>query len=88
MDLPLWLETVHEARGCPQCMETGYQGRTAVAELMPVGPEIADMIRENAPISRILQELRQAGMADIRDDALKKAAQGITSLSEIRRVLK
>ncbi|MCP4687222.1 MAG: type II/IV secretion system protein [Desulfobacterales bacterium] len=86
-DVPEWLETVHESRGCTHCMNTGYRGRTAVAELLTITPEIAEATRENASPALIRRAQADAGINDIRTDAFLKASQGITSLKEIRRVL-
>ncbi len=84
---PDWLVSVHEGRGCPYCMNTGYHGRTAVAEFLAVTSRVAEATRENASPSLIRRAQADAGAPDIKSDAFLKAARGGVSLEEIRRVL-
>ncbi len=88
LQIPDQIDTLYKGQGCKYCMNTGYKGQTVIAELIQINDQIADMVRENTPVSVIRQEANQAGMSDIREDAFEKAAQGITSLDEIRRVLR
>ncbi|MCP4352655.1 MAG: type II/IV secretion system protein [Desulfobacterales bacterium] len=88
MQIPEWLNTVYKGQGCKYCMNTGYYGQTVIAELIQINDELAEMIRQNAPVSVIRQKADQLEMTGIRKDAFEKAAQGITSLEEIRRVLR
>ncbi|MCP4113158.1 MAG: hypothetical protein GY749_47785 [Desulfobacteraceae bacterium] len=88
MQIPGWLNTVYKGQGCKYCMNTGYYGQTVIAELIQINDELAEMVRQNAPVSVIRQKADQLEMTGIRKDAFEKAAQGITSLEEIRRVLR
>ena len=71
--------------GCDRCSGTGYQGRTGVFELL----ETTDAIREGILSGRTTRELEAltGTSGGLRDDALAKAAAGITSLDEVARVL-
>ncbi len=84
---PDWLETVHDGPGCSHCMNTGYRGRTAVAEFLEITPDIMEVVRENASPALIRRVRSDAGADDIKTDAFRKASRGVTTLEEIRRVL-
>lgn len=88
LQIPGHADILYKGQGCKYCMNTGYKGQTVIAELIQINDQIAEMVRENVPVSVIRQEADQAGMPDIREDALEKVMQGITSLDEIRRVLR
>ncbi|HYR52085.1 MAG TPA: GspE/PulE family protein, partial [Candidatus Dormibacteraeota bacterium] len=73
-------------QGCMACGQTGYRGRLGIFELLTVTDEIRDLIVSRASTEDIARAARRAGMATLRDDALRKAAQGVTTLSEVIRV--
>jgi len=75
-----------EAVGCEACRFTGYAGRTAVAEILTVTPEIREMIRQRAPAERIKESARQGGMGTLRQRTLDLVAAGVTSLAEVVRM--
>jgi len=68
------------------CGQTGYRGRLGIFEVLVVTDEIRDLIVSRASTEDIARAARRARMATLRDDALRKAAQGITTLSEVIRV--
>jgi len=72
--------------GCMACGQTGYRGRLGIFELLVVSDEIRDLIVSRASTEEIARAARRTGMATLRDDALRKATQGITTLSEVIRV--
>lgn len=75
----------YKGRGCEECRGTGYKGRTGIFELLPLRPELKELIvqkRSNAE----LRSTAQADMITMHQDALDKAAAGVTSLEEIVRV--
>jgi type II secretory ATPase GspE/PulE/Tfp pilus assembly ATPase PilB-like protein len=72
-------------RGCDECRNTGYRGRIGIFELLSLTPELKELIlqrRSNAE----LKTTAQRGMITMHQDALQKAADGVTSLEEILRV--
>jgi len=75
-------------KGCNQCNGTGYQGRTGLFELMLPDEEIRKLIMEKAPTERIKEAARKAGMQTLREDGVKKSAQGIIALPDALRATK
>ncbi|MGE5560708.1 MAG: GspE/PulE family protein [Chloroflexota bacterium] len=72
--------------GCPECGNTGYRGRVAIVEVLTVTAEIRRLIAAGADTSQIRAAARRAGMRSLAADGIEKAAAGITSLAEVRRV--
>ncbi len=75
-----------EGRGCEVCAWTGYQGRTGLFEILPVDGAVREMIADGAPTAAITQAARKAGMRGLREDGLRRAAEGMTTLDEVIRV--
>ena len=76
-----------EAVGCDQCNE-GYKGRTGIYQVMPMSEEIQKIILEGGNALQIAEAARRSGVSDLRRSAIRKCANGITSLAEINRVTK
>jgi general secretion pathway protein E len=83
-----WLKgaTFFNPAGCPKCLNTGYIGRSGIYELMIIDDEIRNMINRRADSNELKQLAQKKGMLTLREDALRKAAEGITSLDEVLRV--
>ncbi len=79
--------TAYHGRGCPQCAETGYRGRTCIAELMAVDDKIRELIVERVSTARLIREAREKGMKNLFEDGLEKVIAGETTLEEINRVV-
>lgn len=75
------------AEGCTACRGTGYTGRIGVFEIFSVDEKIKDKILANLPERKLREVARKEGMTTMRQDALVKVLQGITSFGEIDRVL-
>jgi type IV pilus assembly protein PilB len=75
-----------KAIGCRSCSQTGYRGRLAVNEVMPVTEEIERLAVQHAPASEIKKVAIAEGMVTLRHDGLRKTADGMTSLEEVLRV--
>ncbi|HNX68763.1 MAG TPA: ATPase, T2SS/T4P/T4SS family [Candidatus Omnitrophota bacterium] len=75
-----------KARGCSQCRQLGYQGRSVITELFEMTPEILEMIMQGASADLISQRARERGMNTLRESAVQKAILGETSLEEVFRV--
>jgi type II secretory ATPase GspE/PulE/Tfp pilus assembly ATPase PilB-like protein len=71
--------------GCEQCRDTGYRGRIGIFELLPITPELRELILQKRS-SAELKAAAQKTMISLQQDALRKAAAGITSLEEVLRV--
>ena len=72
-------------KGCEECRGTGYRGRIGIFELLPITPELRELILQKRS-SAELKNAAQKTMMTMHQDALQKAAEGITSLEEILRV--
>lgn len=79
--------TFFRGRGCEHCMHTAYRGRTGVFEVMKVSDKIRALILEKQPAAKIKEVCLQEGMTTLKDAALEKATQGITTLEEIKRAI-
>ena len=70
-------------RGCAQCMNTGYKGRTGVFEVLQIDEEIQGMILKGKTAQEIIQRTKKAGkLRTLKDDAADKVVRGITTLEE------
>ena len=76
---------VYEARGCDHCRGTGYQGRTAIHELLVVDEAMRSAILQGLDASALQSIAVKAGMYTLYDDGLRKVAAGVTSLDEVLR---
>src|SRR6059058_3626116 len=76
----------HEGIGCIECGGTGYKGRTAICELLDLSDHIREMILEKRPTSEIKKAAREEGMRFLRESAVERVLQGITTLREINKV--
>jgi type II secretory ATPase GspE/PulE/Tfp pilus assembly ATPase PilB-like protein len=74
-------------RGCPNCLGTGYKGRIAISEIVTISPKLRDMIFQKESILTMREEAANFGFQGIRQDGVRKALTGITTLQEITRVL-
>jgi len=77
----------YRGAGCDNCNHTGYKGRVAISEILPITPEIQRLILKQASSKEIMAEAKRQGMKTLLDDALSKAAEGITTLEEVKRVV-
>lgn len=80
-------EAVYAPRGCPACVETGYRGRTGVFELLVVDDGFAKLLAAGAREGELRRYARQRGMKTLREAALEKLFDGVTSVEEVLRVL-
>lgn len=79
--------TLYEAVGCDECTE-GYKGRLGIYQVMPMTDEISNIVLEGGGAIQIAEAAQRSGIRDLRQSALWKARQGLTSLAEINRVTK
>jgi len=79
--------TVYKSgKGCQLCGYTGYKGRIAVTEVMPMTKTLRDMIIKRATSDDLREQAIKEGMKTLREDALIKLKQGLTSVEEVIRV--
>lgn len=72
--------------GCPNCMETGYAGRTGIHEVMEMNDNVRHEIMKGSDASAIKKVAQQHGMRTLRDDAAEKVMLGWTTIEEVLRV--
>jgi type IV pilus assembly protein PilB len=72
--------------GCRSCADTGYRGRIALHEVMPISEDIERLAIQRASSTDIHRVATDEGMRDLRLDGLSKAADGQTSVAEVLRV--
>jgi len=77
---------VQEGRGCFECRGTGYLGRTGIFEILAVDDAIKALILEGADAPAIKREAAKNGMRTLRQSALRKLAEGLTTFEEVVRV--
>jgi type IV pilus assembly protein PilB len=80
-------DEIYEPVGCVTCNSTGYSGRIGLYEVLVLNAEIRSLILAKASSGEIEQAAVKAGMHRLREDGLEKVRQGVTSLSEVLRVL-
>ncbi|MFW6414646.1 MAG: GspE/PulE family protein, partial [Verrucomicrobiota bacterium] len=70
-------------KGCKSCNNTGYRGRSGIFELLSVSPQIQDLINENMPTSTIRKQAIEEGMVLLRQSAIRKILDGISTVEEV-----
>jgi type IV pilus assembly protein PilB len=73
-------------KGCRQCSDTGYKGRIALYEVMDIREELKEFVLNGASALELKREAVRLGMKTLRQSALSKLAEGVTTLSEALRV--
>ncbi len=77
-----------QAKGCPRCQQTGYQGRTGIFEVLMVDDMIRELIARKSTTLEINQAARAAGrLRTLKEDALGKLRAGLTTLEEAMSVV-
>jgi type IV pilus assembly protein PilB len=87
LDATIYSEfTFYEGEGCIECNGTGFHGRLAIAELLDLSDHIRELILAKRPASEIKRAAKEEGMVFLRESALEKVFQGVTTLREINKV--
>ena len=77
---------IYKGRGCDKCFGTGYKGRIGIHEILEVTDPIRELIVDKAPSTKIKEVARKHGMITLRESALRKLMDGITTVEEVIRV--
>ncbi len=72
--------------GCETCHNTGYKGRIGIYELLVLNEELRDIITHNPSLGDLKAAAKKQGMRSLRDDGLRKAFQGMTTVEELIRI--
>ena len=78
--------TLYQGEGCPSCNYSGYRGRMAIHEVMPIFPEMKALIMRNATSKELFDMARTRGAKSIKEDGIAKVLAGETTIAEILRV--
>ena len=76
---------VYEGTGCPACSNTGFKGRIALYEVMPITDEIKELVLAGASAMEIKREAIRLGMDTLRMAGVNKLKEGITTINEVAR---
>jgi len=77
---------LQKGKGCDECGGSGYKGRMGIYEIFMVTDNIQNLIFNNATTTEIKDGARKDGMRTLRDDGLRKAMTGTTTLEEVIRI--
>ena len=77
---------VYRPKGCPECLETGYRGRSGIYELLHVTDEVKHLVMQSADAGSIKKAALADGLVTLRRDGLRKVLDGVTSFDEVVRV--
>ncbi|MGB1311467.1 MAG: ATPase, T2SS/T4P/T4SS family, partial [Leucothrix sp.] len=79
--------TVYEANGCGAC-SNGYKGRVGIYQVMPISPTMGKLVMENGNSIELANLAQEEKINDLRQSALEKVRQGVTTIDEVERVTK
>jgi type IV pilus assembly protein PilB len=82
---PRVLERHAVAVGCPECFYTGYRGRKAIYEVLPIDHELAECIKTNH--QQVNEMLRERGITTLAENAFRLFEEGETSIEEVYSIL-
>jgi type II secretory ATPase GspE/PulE/Tfp pilus assembly ATPase PilB-like protein len=77
---------IFRGKGCEECTGTGYFGRSGIYELLVVDDEIRKMIVRNVDSNQLRATARKRGMMTLLEYGVRRASEGVTTLSEVLRV--
>ncbi|MBI2962551.1 MAG: type IV-A pilus assembly ATPase PilB [Deltaproteobacteria bacterium] len=78
--------TLYQGRGCEECSNTGYQGRLAFYEVLPMTEEMRSLVIAHSTSDEIRRRAISQGMVTLREGGLQKAREGQTTIEEVLRV--
>jgi len=80
-------EFVHGV-GCAACSHTGYRGRIGIAEVLRLTPAMKQLIRDRASEAELAAAAAATDMRSLRDDAVAKIREGLTTVEKVLRVIR
>ena len=78
-------EDLWRAKGCAECRNTGYRGRTAIFEMIPMSRNLRSLVYDNANEDEIREAALRNGMTALREAGIKRVLDGTTTIEEILR---
>jgi type IV pilus assembly protein PilB len=79
-------QVFYEGAGCMECGGTGFKGRMAICELLDLTDHIREIILDKRPISEVKRAAKEQGMRFLRESAVERVLDGLTTLREINKV--
>ena len=76
-----------KGEGCDECNNTGYKGRIAIYEVMPMWDEIQELILRKEASSQMKQKAKELGLVTLQEQGFKRVTEGMTDLNEWMRVV-
>lgn len=80
-------DSLYTGKGCDACGGSGYAGRSALFEMITVTPKMSELITKSPSALEIAELAHKEGMMSMFEDGLDKARAGVTTLSEVARVV-
>jgi general secretion pathway protein E/type IV pilus assembly protein PilB len=78
---------IYQATGCPDCENQGYKGRLAIMEILHFDRGIVDLVSRRASLQELTDHAQSHRFTTLREDGIRRVIEGLTSLSEVRRVI-
>ena len=78
-------DVIYQANGCPECLNTGFRGRTGIYEMIEVDDTLTTMIHDSTSQSQLERYCRTRSRS-LREDGIRKVVQGDTTIDEVLRV--
>ena len=85
-EVGLQIDTFHRGLGCPACNHTGYRGRIAIHEMLPIDKAVKEFILQGKNISVIRDYMKEEGYYTLLEDGFLKVLDGLTTTEEVLRV--
>ena len=83
LQLPEASSSVWEGAGCKECRGTGYRGRSGLFEVMELNERLKALVSESAGLASIIEAARQSGVVSLREIAINKMTEGVTTYEEV-----
>ena len=77
---------LYHGKGCADCSFTGYRGRLGIYEIFQIDDQVRHLIFEQVSSTELRSRARELGMRTLREDGLRKAVAGLTTIAEVLRV--
>jgi hypothetical protein len=88
LGLPARASTLYVPRGCSRCDGHGFRGRVGIFEIMPMSAAVRELVGRRASADQLREAARGAGLVPLGMDAWRKVKAGMTTLSEVKPLLR